>query len=292
MRPRRSVAERVIRPDAAGLHRWQAEQEQEEEARGVAGGDQGAAESAERVVVLVRSRSSPAPLTSAGTAIGTSTACTDDADRRSEFGDDKVLLLHQKAKHFKCHACPRRLNTAGGLAVHLDQVHKLPAERITNAMPGRDTFDVEIYGMEGIPRDDLMDWKKRKAAELGEDSLEAAALKLNKRRVYLGPIAADELRRMLDTHRGLMSGAPSASAQAGSMAVQSGLPQIMAAPHLAALQAPPAGFALPPGFPMPPPGLALPPGCVSRTLIALIHAVCRRRQPASRSACYRQGTSR
>lgn len=135
-------------------------------------------------------------------------------------------------------------------------MHKLPAERITNAMAGRDTFDVEIYGMEGIPRDDLLDWKKRKASELGEDSLEAAAMKLNKRRIYLGPIPADELRKMLDTHRGLMSGAPSGNAaQGGSMAVQSGLPQLMA--H----QPPPPGLALPPGFPMPPPGFALPPGC-------------------------------
>ena len=240
-------------------------------------------------MVLVRRAVSAAPLTPAGTAIGPSIQSLVATDRRSEFGDDKVLLLHQKAKHFKCHACPRRLNTAGGLAVHLDQVHKLPAERITNAMPGRDTFDVEIYGMEGIPRDDLLDWKKRKAAELGEDSLEAAAMKLNKRRVYLGPIAADELRRMLDTHRGLMSGAPSASAQAGSMAVQSGLPQIMAAPHLAALamQAPPG--MLPPGFPMPPPGLALPPGCVLGRSTVLTLAVCRRRQRASRSACCHQG---
>lgn len=41
-----------------------------------------------------------------------------------EFEDDKVLLQHQKAKHYKCPQCPRRLNTAGGLTVHLHQVHK------------------------------------------------------------------------------------------------------------------------------------------------------------------------
>ena len=40
-----------------------------------------------------------------------------------------VLMQHQKAKHFKCGMCPRRLNTAGGLAVHIQQVHKLEPEK-------------------------------------------------------------------------------------------------------------------------------------------------------------------
>jgi hypothetical protein len=40
-----------------------------------------------------------------------------------------VLMQHQKAKHFKCSMCPRRLNTAGGLAVHIQQVHKLEPEK-------------------------------------------------------------------------------------------------------------------------------------------------------------------
>lgn len=40
-----------------------------------------------------------------------------------------VLMQHQKAKHFKCKMCPRRLNTAGGLAVHIQQVHKLEPDQ-------------------------------------------------------------------------------------------------------------------------------------------------------------------
>lgn len=50
-----------------------------------------------------------------------------------------VLMQHQKAKHFKCHMCPRRLNTAGGLAVHIQQVHKLEMEKC-----------VLIYGFEAM----------------------------------------------------------------------------------------------------------------------------------------------
>ena len=31
-----------------------------------------------------------------------------------DFDDLKILTMHQKAKHFKCERCGRRLNTAGG----------------------------------------------------------------------------------------------------------------------------------------------------------------------------------
>lgn len=31
-----------------------------------------------------------------------------------DFDDLKILIHHQKAKHFKCERCSRRLNTAGG----------------------------------------------------------------------------------------------------------------------------------------------------------------------------------
>lgn len=33
-----------------------------------------------------------------------------------DFDDLKILTLHQKAKHFKCERCGRRLNTAGGMS--------------------------------------------------------------------------------------------------------------------------------------------------------------------------------
>lgn len=32
-----------------------------------------------------------------------------------DFDDLKILISHQKAKHFKCERCGRRLNTAGGI---------------------------------------------------------------------------------------------------------------------------------------------------------------------------------
>ena len=39
------------------------------------------------------------------------------------FSDEATLILHQKAKHFKCPDCNRKLNTAQGLSTHCYQVH-------------------------------------------------------------------------------------------------------------------------------------------------------------------------
>ena len=49
-------------------------------------------------------------------------------------------MQHQKAKHFKCNLCPRRLNTAGGLAVHIQQVHKLEPEKCAYILHSTDLF--------------------------------------------------------------------------------------------------------------------------------------------------------
>jgi hypothetical protein len=39
---------------------------------------------------------------------------TDIVTGERDFDDLKILISHQKAKHFKCERCGRRLNTAGG----------------------------------------------------------------------------------------------------------------------------------------------------------------------------------
>ncbi|KAN0064969.1 hypothetical protein ACQY0O_002027 [Thecaphora frezii] len=125
-----------------------------------------------------------------------------------EFEDDKVLLQHQKAKHYRCHLCPRRLNTAGGLAVHLTQVHKAEPERLENTLPGRDTFDIEIYGMAGIPERDLLEWKSRKAAAAARtNGGNAAASAMAKRpRIEKMVLTMEALRVQLEAHKALMNG--------------------------------------------------------------------------------------
>jgi hypothetical protein len=39
-----------------------------------------------------------------------------------EFDDEAVLIQHQKARHFKCHICHKKLFTGPGLAIHCLQV--------------------------------------------------------------------------------------------------------------------------------------------------------------------------
>ncbi|KRX91147.1 Zinc finger protein [Trichinella pseudospiralis] len=77
-----------------------------------------------------------------------------------EFEDDKVLIQHQKAKHFKCHKCHKKLYTGPGLAIHCLQrvtlkVHKETIDRIPNSLLNRSSTEIEIYGMEGVPEADL-----------------------------------------------------------------------------------------------------------------------------------------
>ncbi|KAI9486328.1 MAG: hypothetical protein EXX96DRAFT_614163 [Benjaminiella poitrasii] len=73
-----------------------------------------------------------------------------------DFEDDKVLVTHQRAKHFKCEVCNKKLTTAGGMVVHSFQVHKINIHKVPNALPGRDSLEVEIFGMEGIPEKDMI----------------------------------------------------------------------------------------------------------------------------------------
>ena len=42
-----------------------------------------------------------------------------------EFDDEKILIQHQKAKHFKCHICHKKLYTGPGLSIHCMQVRIL-----------------------------------------------------------------------------------------------------------------------------------------------------------------------
>ncbi|XP_068574834.1 BUB3-interacting and GLEBS motif-containing protein ZNF207-like isoform X2 [Cebidichthys violaceus] len=80
-----------------------------------------------------------------------------------DFDDEKILIQHQKAKHFKCHICHKKLYTGPGLAIHCMQVHKETIDGVPNAIPGRIDIELEIYGMEGIPEKDMEE--RRRALE-------------------------------------------------------------------------------------------------------------------------------
>ncbi|CAF9912863.1 MAG: hypothetical protein HETSPECPRED_001225 [Heterodermia speciosa] len=92
-----------------------------------------------------------------------------------DFDDLKILINHQKAKHFKCERCGRRLNTAGGLSVHMTQVHKESLASIENALPNRAGLDVEIFGMEGIPEDIVTAHQQRVIGQFAQAEAERRA---------------------------------------------------------------------------------------------------------------------
>ncbi|KAG9050010.1 hypothetical protein FS842_011445 [Serendipita sp. 407] len=194
-----------------------------------------------------------------------------------DFEDEKVLMQHQKAKHFKCGHCPRKLNTAGGLAVHIQQVHKLDPEPIENAIQGRNGYDIEIFGMEGIPAADVAAYKRKKEQELslppgyfgnkaGEQS-KPAPKRNYENRVY----TFEELRGMLETHRQLMgreddnkmdttadSSGPVLHAAPQNYILPPPMPGMP--PQMPGGGMPPLSMTGPPGAPPMPIGLPFPPG--------------------------------
>eukprot|EP01102_Stenamoeba_stenopodia_P006808 TRINITY_DN189_c0_g1_i5.p1 TRINITY_DN189_c0_g1~~TRINITY_DN189_c0_g1_i5.p1 ORF type:complete len:200 (+),score=31.26 TRINITY_DN189_c0_g1_i5:167-766(+) len=91
-----------------------------------------------------------------------------------QFDDEKILIQHQKAKHFKCHICHKKLTTAGGMVVHVFQVHKENVTKVPNSKPGRDSVKYEIYGMEGIPDEEELGESDPKKQKTGGDAPTAA----------------------------------------------------------------------------------------------------------------------
>ncbi|GJQ80937.1 hypothetical protein Trydic_g4754 [Trypoxylus dichotomus] len=85
-----------------------------------------------------------------------------------EFEDEKILIQHQKAKHFKCHICHKKLYTGPGLSIHCMQVHKEAIDKVPNSLPNRSNIEIEIYGMEGIPSSDLKEHERQKVGTRGD----------------------------------------------------------------------------------------------------------------------------
>ncbi|TPX31747.1 hypothetical protein SeMB42_g07711 [Synchytrium endobioticum] len=109
-----------------------------------------------------------------------------------EFDDEKVLINHQKAKHLKCSICNKKLNTAGGLIIHTNQVHKESLTKVPNALPGRDDPNIEIFGMEGVPEPDMQ-------AHLAE--LDAASGNPSSKRPKVAVLDDDQIKAQLSHWR-------------------------------------------------------------------------------------------
>ena len=90
------------------------------------------------------------------------------------FADKMVLAAHQKAKHFTCNVCNKKLNSVAGTIIvkprlisglqnHLKTMHRQTLETIANALSHRsDPATIpEISGMDGIPAQDFQEFKAR-----------------------------------------------------------------------------------------------------------------------------------
>ncbi|KAJ2449251.1 hypothetical protein EV183_004992 [Coemansia sp. RSA 2336] len=160
-----------------------------------------------------------------------------------EFEDEKVLVQHQKAKHFKCHICSKRLNTANGMVIHVAQVHKENIRRVPNALPGRDTPDIDIFGSLGIPEEDVEDYQVRKRGQVSEPAPKRARSHGDSGTSAV--VDADQLKWQLEQHRLAMQQRQmpadySQQPAAGFMPFASRPPPPVPPPM------PPAGFAHPP----------------------------------------------
>lgn len=131
-------------------------------------------------------------------------------------------------------------------------------------MPGRDGYEVEIFGMEGIPAPDVADYKRRKEIELGLSAGSISQPPPKRAKVENRPLSEEELRRQLEEHKALMGHGPSESsavAESSSSAVYGAAPQTYTSPPVPVAQGVPPMPPMPGGMPgMPPPGFFPPPG--------------------------------
>ncbi|KAG0299174.1 hypothetical protein BGZ97_003837 [Linnemannia gamsii] len=162
-----------------------------------------------------------------------------------DFEDEKILISHQRAKHFKCNHCSKKLSTAGGMAVHVMQVHKETISTVPNAMEGRESVDLEIYGMEGIPEEDQIAYNARQ--EAGDNPVS----KRPKIAVESVEFSAEDLQSQLAAHKAMMQAA--ATPPAGPPPGPPGMMPVFSGPPIL-----PPGIPGAPGIPGGPPG-SMPP---------------------------------
>ncbi|KAF5347972.1 hypothetical protein D9756_010161 [Leucocoprinus leucothites] len=143
----------------------------------------------------------------------------------------------------------------GGRTAPIQQAHKIePANlpRIEIVLPGRDGYEVEIFGMEGIPAPDVADYKRSEEIELGLPAGSISCQQAKRPKFDNRPMSEDELKAQLEAHKvlmGLNNPEPSASSttpdnSSGNGAVYGAPAQTYAVP-----MPPPSAMSPPPPFP-------------------------------------------
>ena len=68
------------------------------------------------------------------------------------FPNENVLHEHQKSHHYRCHICFKKFPTTQNYVSHMNKMHGVQVTKIPNAIEGRDSCDVNIFGMNGVPK--------------------------------------------------------------------------------------------------------------------------------------------
>lgn len=140
--------------------------------------------------------------------------------------------------------------------------------RIENALPGRDGYEIEIFGMEGIPAPDVADYKRRKEIELGLAAGSISQPQPKRPRTENRPLSEEELKKALLAHKALMGANAGDSKDASqgdnsSGGVYGAGPQAYSQPPGPPMAGMPPGWGppppMPPGFPFPFGAPTLPP---------------------------------
>lgn len=110
-----------------------------------------------------------------------------------EFDKLETLIQHQRNTHFNCPRCKKKFATAASLAIHMLSVHRETLAKVPNAKVGRDSIDINIYGMEGVPaaviQEKMISKHKKKLSKLQYKIQKECNLKEN-----LDPTYVSELK--------------------------------------------------------------------------------------------------
>ncbi|KAJ9075823.1 hypothetical protein DSO57_1032005 [Entomophthora muscae] len=86
-----------------------------------------------------------------------------------EFDSEKLLIEHQRKRHYTCEICSKKHKTLAYLNEHSIREHKAPIEKVAYSLPGRDSVDIVIRGTEGIPEKDVLIHSKKIEAQFEDE---------------------------------------------------------------------------------------------------------------------------
>lgn len=90
-----------------------------------------------------------------------------------EFDDVKSLVHHQRLRHFCCKESGRTFDSITGLRVHMLNAFKKSLKEVPNSMTGRENPNVDVRGMDGLPKGILEERRQRLLANGPDDDDEA-----------------------------------------------------------------------------------------------------------------------